>query len=225
MLVAGRRGKLAVLAAGAATVLAGCGLHPGAAAVVGSETITHEQVDDVAVAVCSANVASAEAAGQPLPPVTNRKVRELAIRILIETELAQQFGEQEGVEPNAQQVSQLVAQNDQGISGLPEDQQQSLRTAVRESVEGQLMLIEIGRESLGDVSEGEALDEGTRLVTEYANSIDVEVDPRYGRFEEGAFQRGGTDLSVAASDRAVEGDKEDPGRNFIGSLPAAQQCG
>ena len=43
-------------------MLAGCGVHPGAAAVVGSDEISTSEVDDVAVAVCSANLASARVA-------------------------------------------------------------------------------------------------------------------------------------------------------------------
>jgi hypothetical protein len=216
VLVAGRRAKLAVIAAGAATVLAGCGIHPGAAAVVGSETISQEHVDDVATAVCSANLASARAAGQQTQPVPSRKVRELAVQVLVETEIARQFGEHEGVEPNAREVSRLLAQNDPGIAMLPEAQQEDLRTAVRESVEGQLMLVEVGRRSLGEVSDDRAYQEGSRLLAEYVETIDVELDPRYGRFEDGAVKPGGTDLSVAASERARSGNDA--------NLPASQQC-
>jgi hypothetical protein len=64
--------KLAALAAGAA-LLAGCGVvHPGAAAVVGSDTIPDHRVDDVAVAVCSANLASARASNAALPTLPTR---------------------------------------------------------------------------------------------------------------------------------------------------------
>jgi len=223
--LAGRRVKLAALAAGAMAVLAGCGLHPGAAAVVGSQTISHDEVDDVARAVCSANLATAKASNQPPPTLPTRGAREVAVQILLETELSQQFADHEGVEANPQQVSQAVAQNEAGLEMLPEDQRQDFRATLREYAEGQLMLIQVGQDSLGgNADENEAIAEGIRLRNEYVADLDVEVDPRYGRFEEGTFKRGGTSLSVPASAGARAGDKAQPEDAFVADLPASQQC-
>ena len=224
-MLAGRRVKLAAVAAGAMTVLAGCGLHPGAAAVVEAETISHEEVDDVALAVCSANLASSELTGQPAQSLPTRGAREVAMQILLETELSQQFGEHEGVEANPQQVSQALAQNENALAVIPQDRREDFKDALRGYAEGQLMLIEVGKESLGaEVSDDEAVTEGIRLRNEYVETLDVEVDPRYGRFEGGAFKRGGTSLSVAASDRAVAGERAQPGDAFVTGLPASQLC-
>jgi hypothetical protein len=206
-------------------VLAGCGLHPGAAAVVGSETISHERVDDIAVAVCRANVAGAEASGQAMPPLPSRGARELAVEILVETELTHQLGQREGVEADKQAVAQAVAQNESGLAALDPQQQEDLRSALRDYAEGQFMLIELGRQTLGaQVGEQEAIAEGQRLLAEYAATVDVEVDPRYGRFEDGAFQRGGTSLSVPASETAKQGDQARPSDTYIAELPASQLC-
>lgn len=226
MLVAGRRLKVAAVAAGVAAVLAGCGVHPGAAAVVGSETISREEVDDIAVAVCRANVAGAEASGQQASPVPSRGAREVAVEILIDTTLARQLGEREGVEPDKGAVNQAVAQNETGLALLEEQQAEDLRAALRAYAESQFMLIELGRRSLGtEASDDEAIAEGRRLLDEYARSIDIEVDPRYGRFDDGVFKPGGTALSVPASDRARDGDQQQPSESFIGELPASQLCG
>lgn len=225
MLVAGRRVKLAALAAGAAMALAGCGVHPGAAAVVGSETISHDRVDDIAVAVCRANVASAEASRQQGPPLPSRGARELAVEILVETELAQQLGERRGVEANQQAVSQALAQNEPGLALLEEEQREALRSALRDYAESQFMLIEIGRESLGgDAGDDEAIAEGKKILAEYAESIDIDIDPRYGHFDDGVFKRGGTSLSVAASDEAKDADQTQPSQAFVRDLPASQLC-
>lgn len=225
MLVAGRRSRVAVLAVVAATALAGCGLTPGTAAVVEDTTISHEQVDDVALAICSANLASARASNQPPPTLATRGAREVALQILVETELSRQFGAQKGIEASRQQVSQAVAQNESGIAMLPEEQQEDFRTALREYTEGQLVLIEAGRRSLGTtVSDDEAIGEGTRLRDEFVDTLDVEVDPRYGRFEDGVFKRGGTSLSVPASREAVAGSEAQPADGFVAALPASQQC-
>ncbi len=223
--MARRRLKLAAVAAGAAAFLAGCGLHPGAAAVVGSQTISHERVDDIALAVCRANVASAEAGGQPASPLPSRGARELAVEILIETELADQLGRREGVEADQQSVAQAMAQNEQGLALLDAEQQEQLRGALRDYAESQFMLIELGRRSLGSAaSEEEAMAEGKRLLARYARSVDVEVDPRYGSYDKGAFTPGGTSLSVAASDEAKDGEQARPSDGFIADLPASQLC-
>jgi hypothetical protein len=223
--VAGRRTKLAAVAAGAAVALGGCGLHPGAAAVVGSETISHEQVDDVAAAVCTANVATSRASNQPPPQLANRGAREVAVQILLETELSQQFGEHAGVEATPQDVSQAVAQNENGLMLLPEEQRQDFRAALREYAESQLLLIEVGKQELGeDASDSEALRVGLQQRAEWVEQIDVEVDPRYGRFVEGSYRRGGTGLSVPVTEQALGGEAEQPSSTFISSLPRSQQC-
>lgn len=225
MVVTGRRWRLAAVAAVAATALAGCGLTPGTAAVVESSTISHDRVDDVAVAVCSANLASAEASGQPAPSLATRGAREIALQILLETEIWHQFGEHEGVEANQQQVSEAVAQNETGIALLPKAQQEDFRTALRDYTEGQFILVEAGRQALGpDAGIEESAAKGGELLGEFVQTLDVEVDPRYGRFEDGQFKRGGTSLSVPASREARAGAKREPGDAFVGALPASQQC-
>ena len=225
MLVAGRRVKLGVVAAGTAMLLAGCALNPGAAAQVGSDTISHEQVDDVAQAFCAANVATAKAGNQAMPPLASRRTREAALQLLLEADLMKQFGEHEGVQANQQQVSQELAKNDAGFALLPENEREHLRDAFQSYIEGRLMLIEAGRKSLGPgAGDDQAMAEGSRLLKEYVDGLDVEVDPRYGRFQNGAFKRGGTELSVAASDTAKAGLKANPNAAFLGNLPASQLC-
>lgn len=223
--MAGRRVKLVALAVGAATALAGCGTYPGTAAVVGSSQISHDEVDDFASAVCRANVAGAEAAGQAAAPTPSRGARELAVEVLIDTELAQQLGEREGVSADNQAISRLLAQNEQSLALLEGEQREFLREALRDYAEAQYLLIEVGRESLGeDAGEQEAVAEGRRILGEYAETLDIEVDPRYGRYEDGVFKPGGTSLSVAASEQAVQGAAQRPSDAFIGGLPASQLC-
>lgn len=222
---AGRTVKVAALAVASTTMLAGCGMTPGAAATVGSQTISHDEVDEVAQAVCSANMVTSQASGQPAPSLPSRGAREVAMSILLETELSQQFGEAEGVTPDPQQVAQAVAQNEQGLAMLPEDQRDIFSETLREYAEGQLMLIEVGKSELGpQTGDDEALAEGSKLRAAYAKGIDVEVDPRFGSFADGRFQPGGASLSVPASDRAVQGAEQQPGEEFVGGLPASQLC-
>lgn len=215
----------AVAAAAATAVLAGCGVHPGAAAVVGSQTISADRVDEVAQALCTANLRAAEANGQPPPTLPTRGAREVALEILLETELSEQFAAARGVDASPAEVSRAMAQNETGIALLPADQQEQFREVLRGYAETQLELIEIGRRSLGrDVPENEAISEGTRLREQFVKKVDVEVDPRFGTFEDGVFQRGGQSLSVPVSDRAVDGEKAQPGSSYVASLPPSQLC-
>lgn len=223
-MLASRRVKLAALAAGMA-LLAGCGTHPGAAAVVGSDTISQEEVDDVAQAVCAANLATAKAQNQPLPRLATRGAREVALQMLLDAELSHQFAETKDVTANPQQVSQALASNEAGFALMPAQEREDLRNALRGFVEGQLMLMEIGRQSLGaDTSQDEAIAEGSRLRDQYVKELDVEVDPRYGSYQNGALTRGDEQLSVAQSTTARAGDKAQPDQGFVEALPASQKC-
>jgi len=159
------------------------------------------------------------------PAMASRGARELAVSILVETALSQQFGEEEGIEVNRGEISRAIAQNEAGLATLPEKHQEVFRETLREYAEGQMILIEAGRESLGESApEEEAIAEGVKLRNEFAQDVEVEIDPRYGSFEDGEFTRGGTSLSVAASDRAKAGDQDQPDQSFVGTLPASQQC-
>jgi hypothetical protein len=225
----GRKAGVSVLITAAMVALSGCGaVHPGAAAVVGSTTISHDTVDGLAQALCTANVAGAEAAGQTRQ-FTTRGTREGALQVLLDARLSQLFGEEENVEPNQQMVSQALAQNRDLIAALPEDERDAYRDALKEYAEGQLMLVEIGRASLeeqgaADVPDDQAIAEGQRLRGEFVQSLDVEVDPRYGSFTDDTLQAGDSALSVAQSERARAGDRAQPGTDFVDGLPISQRC-
>lgn len=228
--VSHRRVRLSVMAAAAMVALSGCAsLHPGAAAVVDSSTISHGEVDDVTMALCSANITGAEAQGQPAPDLATRGAREGALQVLLESELSRQFGEEMHVGADERLLSQALAQNEQNVALLPEDRRDDFRSALRKYAGGQLILIEIGRQSLTEQGQAEVTDdlaiaEGQRLRGEFVATIEIEVDPRYGTFAEGTFETGGSELSVPASDGGLAGAKADPGPGFVAALPASQRC-
>lgn len=225
-----KRTRLSVLAAAGLVALTGCAsLHPGAAAVVGDSTITHDDVDDLAGALCSANIANASSQGQAAPDLATRGAREGALQVLVDTTLSEQFGESEGVEADPKQVSTALAQNEQGVALLPPSQREGFRTVLRNYAEAQLMLIEVGRASLGESGKSDATDdqafaEGQRLRASFVKGLDVEVDPRYGTFTNGGIQRGTSSLSVPASDSALAGNRAEPAPDFVSTLPATQKC-
>lgn len=219
--------KVSVLVAGAALALSGCGLHPGAAAVVGDTTISGAEVDDAAAALCSANLTGAEARGEAKPDLASRGARQAALQLLVDSELSRQYGEAEDIDPDKAQVSQALAQNKQTVDLLPADRKDDFTAILRGYAEAQLVLIEAGRDSLGDpmAPDDAAISEGTRLRNKWARSVDVEVDPRYGTYAQGTLTPGSGSLSVPVSEAAAAGANSDPAANWVAGLPLTQKCG
>jgi len=223
-----RIAKMSALVAGAALALSGCGLHPGAAAVVGDTTISGAEVDDAAAALCSANITGAKARGEAKPDLAARGARQAAVQLLVDTELSRQFGDAKGVEPEESQVSAALAQNKQTLDLLPESNRADFETLLRGYAEGQLVLITAGRQSLGDATAAEdaALSEGTKLRNKWVrSSVDVEVDPRYGTYAQGTLTPASGSLSVPVSENATAGANADPAATWVAALPMSQKCG
>lgn len=215
---------MSVLLAVAATTLAGCGTHPGAAAVVGETRISGDTVDGAAVALCSANTV-----GEDTPDLASRGARQAALNFLIDSELSRQFAAAEGVEPDQGQVSATLAQNAQGIEALPDDEREDFRDLLVGFRESELILTQIGLESLREQgvepsAPEQAASEGARLRAEWAASVEVEVDPRFGEYADGGLTAGSGSLSVPVSEAARAGAQPDPGEAWVAGLPASQKC-
>ena len=224
-----RKVKVSLVVAGAVMLLAGCGTHPGAAVVVGDATISDQDVNDAAAALCASTISSAEAQGQPRPELAARGARQAAVQLMLDSELTRQFGEAEGIEPGQGDVSAALAQNAQGIDAIPEEQRDDFRSLFRGFQEAQLIIAEAGRASL--VSQGnaeptpeEVTAEGTRLRDEFAAGLDVSVDPRFGQFANGTVTPTSGSLSIPVSERAAQGAAAEPGPEWTSGLPASQKC-
>jgi hypothetical protein len=222
-----RIAKVTALAA-AATLLAGCGLHPGSAAVVGGDMISTQRVDQVAQALCSSQAGAAQAQGREL---ASRGARQGALQVLLDSDLSRQFGESKGVQANQGQVSAALASNASEINSLPADQRDAFREALKEYVEGRLMLLEVGRQYLAaqgqpSTDQTKAMAAGEKLRADFAKKLKIEVDPRYGTFDQakGAFAVSSGSLSVPASQSAADGSSPDPSAGWVASLPATQKC-
>jgi hypothetical protein len=225
-----RKVRVAALGAAAVMALAGCGLNPGAAAVVGDETITTAEVDDAAQALCAANIAGAKAQGQESPLLASRGARQGALQVLIESALTHQFAAARGVQPNQQQVSQAVEANQLALSAIPEAEREQFIELLRGFAESQTMLIQIGRQALAEQgnqqpTDQEATAEALRLRQKWVKQhAEVEVAPKYGDYENGALQPGSGSLSIPVSERAREGAVADPSSGWVAGLPASQTC-
>ena len=94
--------------------MSACATHPGAAAVVGSESISDTHVDDVASALCAAQ--GGRQNGQQPQDLASRAARQGALDVLINSSLSRQFGDSQGVQPDQEQVSAALAASAQNIN-------------------------------------------------------------------------------------------------------------
>lgn len=218
-----------VLATVAGCALSGCANHPGSAAVVGSERISDSRLEEVAGAFCALASASAQTQQQPLAQVS-KTARLQALGVLIDDSLSRQYAAEEGVEPDQEQVSAFLARSKPTLDALPAAERSVFRATLTEYAEAQLSLIEVGRRELREAgtarpTEQQALAEATRLRRDWAaENADVSVDPRYGRYAQGALQPANGSLSVPVSKDAVAGAAATPGASWAASLPANQKC-
>lgn len=227
-LFTGRPVRASVLAVGAALLLVGCGLNPGAAAVVGDSAISGDQVDDAAAALCAANIAGAAAQGQPKPELATRGARQAALSLLVDAELSRQFGEANDIEPGRAELSSALAQNQQTIDVMPAENREAFTELLRSYVVGQLIVQEAGRAVAGAAAGPEELAAaGTQQRNEWLaeQDVEVELDPRFGEYADGGIDGSGGSLSIAVSDRAAAGDTSEPSPDWVSDLPMSQKCG
>jgi SurA-like protein len=226
-----RRRLTRAVTAAAALALTGCstmtpGVAPGVAADVDGHTITTRDVDDLAEALCAVNTAQPASGSEE---ISGRQARGAALSRLIQVQLAEQLGEDEGLEPDETRVAQQLQGVEAQLSTVPDDQLATFMDSYAELVRGADLLTQLGRRSLTekgeeDVQDDAALTEGGTLLQQYASDADVEVSPRFGSFSDGQVQPGDGSLSVPVSQNAVDGAAESPSPEFLSGLPATQKC-
>ncbi|WP_148571516.1 hypothetical protein [Nocardioides caldifontis] len=218
--------RTGAVAAAAALLLSGCGsTAPGVAAQVDGQRITDEQVDDFAEVLCALGGLPGTASGTP-----TTEARYNALSILLVTELARQVGDVGSVDSEdlAAAKQQMTAGRDQ----VPEDARDTFDEVAGEYLESQFALIELGRDSLEEqgrsaeeITDDQAFQEGERLLQEHAAEIDIEVDPRYGRLQDGALVPDDGSLSVPVSEFARSAAEAQPTEELVSQLPSSQKCG
>jgi hypothetical protein len=212
----------------AALALSACSTHPGSAAVVGPVSISHKQLDDVALALCSAQSGAAQA-GQA-QDLAGRAARQGALGVLLNSALSKQYGESRGAQADQSRVSAAVSANQSTITGLPPSRRAAFRQTLRDFAEAQLMMIAVGRTELSkkgtkSPTDQQALAAATPLRNAWAKkNLTVSVDPRYGRFSNGTLTAQSGSVSVPVSARAATGAKQNPGTSWVSALPASQKC-
>jgi hypothetical protein len=219
----------ALVAAGAlALSLAGCSTHPGDAATVGSTSIGTAHLDDVASAICSAQ-AQNQQAGQPQVQ-SSRSNRELALGLLIDSQLSADYGDAEGLRPSQEQLNRAMASRAQLLASVPEKHREVLRTTLTDLDKSQLTMAEAGRRALEkagskNITAQTAIPAGIKVRNDWVKKhVDVTVDPRFGTFSNGNLKAKSGSLSSPVSSQARAGAKTQPSSAWLASLPATQKC-
>ena len=211
-------------AAATALLLSACGgTAPGVAAEVEGDRITDEQVDAFADVLCAIGGVPGSESGAP-----TRTARFASLQILMANELTADIADVDSVD--AESVRTILAGMSQARDALSGEQEETFDQVAEEFARAQTATIELGRESLTaegratEIPDEEAYAEGQRLLLEYAERADVEVDPRFGELVDGALQPSSNSLSVPVSDLAVQGADPEAGEGLASLLPASQKC-
>lgn len=222
--------RLSALAGTAALALAlsSCGTHPGVAATVGSSSIGTARLDRVATALCSAQARNQQTGGAQQQ--STRSNRELALGVLLDSQLSTAYGHAFGVRPSRAQLTDAAANRQQLISSVPSRYRATLAATLAGLDRSQLTMAEVGRRQLqqtgaGNITAQTAIPAGLKARNAWVTKhLDVTVDPRFGTFSDGQLKAGGGSLSTAVSTKAVDGAKTQPPATWLASLPASQKC-
>lgn len=202
--------------------------HPGAAVVVGDERVSLDDVDDLAQRYCALYLKANgdEAAALPLQVLRNDSVQ-----ILTDAEVARQYVEANDLDVVALQAW-LTDQAEQAASqyGLTGSDAEDF-AEISAQVDTQAAYLAAGGQSgpVVDQAAGQqALVSGEQKVSQWAASLDVELDPRFApstaegyAFDSGSLAKPVSDVATAIN--AYNGD-EAPDPAYVNELPASQKC-
>jgi hypothetical protein len=227
---------LALGLATAGLVLTGCGgalgVHPGAAAVVGDQSVSMSKVDTTATLYCKAYVAHAQQSSQgqsgPLPMGT---FRSYAASSLAKRMLGQQLADAYGVEPASAYQSQ-VSQFQQLLASGPADQRDAVIQVAAADAYLQNVEVAIGQQLTGNEGQSNAdvkaaLQRGEVAAQEWLAHHKVSIDPVFdlavdgGRFSARQDQ---TSYPLSALASAGVQSANAPDASYTSQLPAAQVC-
>lgn len=217
------RGVALVVAAGLA--LTACGdVSPGAAATVDGTKISRESVDDMAQAVCTAELTYAELMDQPAQPTPTSIYREITLSLLINEQLAQEVADRLGadVPPSSYQAGQDAGLEDL-FQALPSSALEPFQDYVESYSRLQATYAAIGAETGGATGDdpAAAAEAGRAYVAKYAERQDIEIDPRFGGFTDGEVAGGSGSLSVPVESTASLRPDQPPD---VSGLPDSQIC-
>ncbi len=181
-------------------VLASCGdgVSPGVAAEVDDVSISVDEVDDLATMICQIDVG----AGQPGKPMSAQ--RGTALTVLLSITVGRQIGEVDQVP--REQVSQSLEAASDAREYVSDDLKPYFDEVVTESTRSAAALDAVAVQNL--VERGEQPSQETvppevaQIQADYLEEHPVELDPRFGVFQNGQVVNGNGSISIPVSETA-----------------------
>ena len=181
-----RRDALVALAG---LLLTGCGsslgIHPGAAAGVGSETLSMGKIDDTTTLYCRRTLRQSQPSQQrPSGPLPMGTFRSYVASSLSKRLLGQQLADQYAVEP-ASGYQNAVSQYEQALASSPADQRNAVIQVAGADAYLQNVQVAIGQQLTGNTGQSNAdlkaaLQRGEVATQDWLNDHDAFIDPVFG---------------------------------------------
>lgn len=204
--------------------LVGCGeINPGAAATVGGEAISLDEVDAKARAFCAAELALQEQSNDRPVLDTTAAYRNEVLTTLINLELADQLRAELGVDvPPASYPTDLSQFDELFAAELSAEDDAAVRDYVADfnrlqAITSAIAVEQDDSQTLQDPQT--AIDEG--YLVDLAAGTDIELDPRFGELDGGLVVGGSGSLSVPAT---TEGGLRRGEQGAGEPMPASQTC-
>ncbi len=226
------------LVALAGLLLTGCGsslgIHPGAAAGVGSETLSMGEIDDTTTLYCRAYVTQSQQSQQgPSGPIPMGTFRSYVASSLSKRLLGQELADQYAVEP-ASGYQTAVSQYEQALASAPADQRNAVIQVAGADPYLQNVQVAIGQQLTGNEGQSNAdlkaaLQRGEVATQEWLNDHDAFIDPVFGLAVDGgkfspARDQTSYPLSALASAGAQPAGQQGPPDSYTSALPPSQLC-
>lgn len=223
-----RLARLAGLAATvtlAANVLGGCGAaSPGVAAEVGDDTISVDQVDELAADVCALQKAMPDDSPNKPAPSPGLTARDGALQSLVLRSMADQMADQYGGLTVDQDFQAQVDQVRLGFGTVDEDLIDAALPAYTSIPYFINIMRQVGQ-TTGNVTDDQALAAGIKQAQKWQDDNGVETNPMFGSFNIGdqQIESERDDVAFPVSQVAKDAEANDP--DYAASLPESQRCG
>jgi hypothetical protein len=220
-----RLGRLAVLGA-AVALLTGCaGATPGVAAVVGDDTITVDQVNELAGSVCALEKAVPEGTVNKQPPTSGLRARDGALQSMVVRSIADQMAEDHGVTLNQEDYQRQVDQVRLRYDVVDDDDLVDAALPAYTAIPYFINIVSQIGERAGNVTGDQALAAGIQQAQKWQADNGIETNPMFGSFNLGdqEIESERDDLAFPVSKTAK--DSSEASSDYIASLPESQRCG
>jgi len=225
-----RLAALSTIALLALPALSGCGqnpIHPGAAAVVGDQTLSGSDLNAISRDLCTVLKSDQQSIGSGYP---RSALMASVVQAFMLRAVADQLAEEYDVTPDksykssADQIELRFGQADPDALANAMDTFTSTAYFVAVArAAGELELKESGN---ANPTQDESLTKGIALAQTWQDDHDIDVSPRFPAMKIGdqSIETVRDDTSYAVSDFAKQAAAEQPDKTFVDTLPPSQVC-